>query len=84
MPESCPDTNTLPSRIANLVHTHFDGLPKRSKPVLRDDGTAEWIPMTGIVLVKGRLHAFISRHFETENFEGSVNLVLRLGGARPA
>ncbi|KAL3433112.1 hypothetical protein BDV09DRAFT_205531 [Aspergillus tetrazonus] len=53
MPESCPDTNSLPSRIANLVHTHFDGLPKRSKPVLRDDGTAEWIPMTGIVLVKG-------------------------------
>ncbi|KAL4974469.1 hypothetical protein BDW66DRAFT_161254 [Aspergillus desertorum] len=53
MPESAPDTETLPSRIAALVHTHFDGLPKRSKPVLRDDGTAEWIPMTGIVLVKG-------------------------------
>ncbi|KAL2847235.1 hypothetical protein BJY01DRAFT_263042 [Aspergillus pseudoustus] len=43
----------LPSRIATLVHSHFDGLPKRSKPVIRDDGTAEWIPMTGIVLVKG-------------------------------
>ncbi|KAL4815242.1 hypothetical protein BDW67DRAFT_191672 [Aspergillus spinulosporus] len=53
MPDSCPDTDTLPSRIAVLVHTHFDGLPKRSKPVLRDDGTGEWIPMTGIVLVKG-------------------------------
>ncbi|KAL4735844.1 hypothetical protein BDV11DRAFT_211710 [Aspergillus similis] len=53
MPEPCPDTGSLPSRIASLVHTHFDGLPKRSKPVLRDDGTAEWIPMTGIVLVKG-------------------------------
>ncbi|KAL4747258.1 hypothetical protein BDW72DRAFT_196883 [Aspergillus terricola var. indicus] len=53
MPESCPDTDSLPSRIAALVHTHFDGLPKRSKPVLRDGTTAEWIPMTGIVLVKG-------------------------------
>ncbi|KAL6233416.1 hypothetical protein BDW75DRAFT_242045 [Aspergillus navahoensis] len=53
MPESSPDTDSLPSRIAALVHAHFDGLPKRSKPVIRDDGTAEWIPMTGIVLVKG-------------------------------
>ncbi|KAL4995079.1 hypothetical protein BDV10DRAFT_203320 [Aspergillus recurvatus] len=53
MPEARPDTDSLPSRIAALVHTHFDGLPKRSKPVLRDDGTAEWIPMTGIVLVRG-------------------------------
>ncbi|KAJ0422392.1 adenosine deaminase/editase [Aspergillus carlsbadensis] len=48
-----PKTHTLPSRIATLVHFHFDGLPKRSKPVVRDDGTAEWVPMTGIVLVKG-------------------------------
>ncbi|KAL4927970.1 tRNA-specific adenosine deaminase [Aspergillus undulatus] len=55
MGTSGPDTNTesLPSRIAALVHAHFDGLPKRSKPIIRDDGTAEWIPMTGIVLVKG-------------------------------
>ncbi|KAL5046190.1 hypothetical protein BDW71DRAFT_214712 [Aspergillus fruticulosus] len=53
MPGSGPGTDSLPSRVAALVHTHFDGLPKRSKPVLRDDGTAEWIPMTGIVLVKG-------------------------------
>ncbi|KAL5337618.1 adenosine deaminase/editase [Aspergillus crustosus] len=45
--------DSLPSRIAALVHNHFDGLPKRSKPNIRDDGTAEWIPMTGIVLVKG-------------------------------
>ncbi|KAL4793558.1 adenosine deaminase/editase [Aspergillus venezuelensis] len=43
----------LSSRIADLVHAYFDGLPKRSKPIVRDDGTAEWIPMTGIVLVKG-------------------------------
>ncbi|KAL4871505.1 adenosine deaminase/editase [Aspergillus spectabilis] len=47
------DIDSLPSRIASLVHNHFDGLPKRSKPNIRDDGTAEWIPMTGIVLAKG-------------------------------
>ncbi|KAL2826880.1 putative tRNA-specific adenosine deaminase [Aspergillus cavernicola] len=53
MNDSDLNADTLPSRIAALVHSHFDGLPKRSKPVFRDDGTAEWIPMTGIVLVKG-------------------------------
>ncbi|KAL4911219.1 adenosine deaminase/editase [Aspergillus multicolor] len=53
MGNSSQPTDSLPSRIATLVHSHFDGLPKRSKPVLRDDGTAEWIPMTGIVLVRG-------------------------------
>ncbi|KAL4810700.1 adenosine deaminase/editase [Aspergillus unguis] len=50
--EKSPQTDPLPSRIATLVHAYFDGLPKRSKPIIRDDGTAEWIPMTGIVLVK--------------------------------
>jgi tRNA-specific adenosine deaminase 1 len=50
-----PKTQPLSSRIATLVHSHFDGLPKRSKPVIRDDGTVEWVPMTGIVLAKGEL-----------------------------
>ncbi|KAE8383620.1 putative tRNA-specific adenosine deaminase [Aspergillus bertholletiae] len=43
----------LACRIATLVHTHFDGLPGRSKPSIRPDGTREWIPMSGIVIVKG-------------------------------
>lgn len=42
---------SLESRIASLVHTHFDALPKRSKPTIRSNGTREWIPMSGIVLV---------------------------------
>ncbi|KAL4780028.1 adenosine deaminase/editase [Aspergillus varians] len=53
MGDSVPGSDPLPSRVAALVHAHFDGLPKRSKPIVRADGTAEWIPMTGIVLVKG-------------------------------
>lgn len=43
----------LASRIASLVHAHFDGLPARSKPSIRSDGTREWVPMSGIVVVKG-------------------------------
>ncbi|KAF7176834.1 hypothetical protein CNMCM7691_003994 [Aspergillus felis] len=44
---------SLPSRIASLVHAHFDGLPARSKPTIYPDGSREWIPMSGIVVVKG-------------------------------
>ncbi|PYI17789.1 hypothetical protein BO99DRAFT_482960 [Aspergillus violaceofuscus CBS 115571] len=43
----------LSSRIARLVHAHFDALPARSKPIVRDDGTREWIPMAGMVVVRG-------------------------------
>ena len=43
----------LASRIASLVHKYFDGLPARSKPKIFPDGSREWIPMTGIVAVKG-------------------------------
>lgn len=46
-------TVTLPSRIASLVHAHFDALPTRSKPTIFPDGSREWIPMTGIVAVRG-------------------------------
>ena len=45
--------DSLGTRIASLVHAHFDALPPRSKPTVRPDGTREWIPMSGIVLVKG-------------------------------
>lgn len=44
---------SLSSRIASLVHAHFDALPTRSKPTIFPDGSREWIPMTGIVVVKG-------------------------------
>lgn len=46
---------SIASRIAALVHTYFNGLPNSSKPVVRDNGIAEWIPMSAIVLVKGGL-----------------------------
>ncbi|PGH08347.1 hypothetical protein GX51_01173 [Blastomyces parvus] len=43
----------LESRIARLVHSHFDALPKRSKPTIHPDGSREWVPLSGIVLVTG-------------------------------
>lgn len=51
--------SSLPSRIAALVHTHFDGLPPRSKPTIRSDGTREWTPMSGIVIAKGMVNFYV-------------------------
>ncbi|KAJ5106592.1 hypothetical protein N7456_003267 [Penicillium angulare] len=55
-------TTQLASRIAVLVHEHFDALPARSKPTIFPDGSREWIPMTGIVAVKGENTASESLH----------------------
>ncbi|PGH17357.1 hypothetical protein AJ79_01241 [Helicocarpus griseus UAMH5409] len=44
---------SLECRIASLVHSHFDALPKRSKPTIHPNGTREWVPLSGIVLVTG-------------------------------
>ncbi|KAL2014706.1 hypothetical protein VTN00DRAFT_2231 [Thermoascus crustaceus] len=51
MEESHPP---LASRIASLVHDHFNALPARCKPTIHPDGSREWIPMSGIVVVKGQ------------------------------
>ncbi|KAJ5545960.1 hypothetical protein N7494_003545 [Penicillium frequentans] len=55
-------TVALPSRIASLVHAHFDALPTRSKPTIFPDGSREWIPMTGIVAVKSENTSSESLH----------------------
>lgn len=47
------DNKTLPTRVAALVHAHFDALPAHYKPRTRDDGSTEWIPMSGIVAIRG-------------------------------
>ncbi|OKL60758.1 hypothetical protein UA08_04180 [Talaromyces atroroseus] len=50
------EKNTIPlqTRIAALVHAHFDALPARYKPYTRNDGSKEWIPMSGFVAVRGQ------------------------------
>ncbi|KAF2249097.1 hypothetical protein BU26DRAFT_427585 [Trematosphaeria pertusa] len=39
--------------IANCVLSAFDELPEKRKPRPRGDGSREWVPLAGIVLVKG-------------------------------
>jgi hypothetical protein len=54
------DDTSLPTRVAALVHAHFDTLPAHYKPRTRDDGSTEWIPMSGIVAVRG-MYCFDTR-----------------------
>lgn len=35
--------------IASVVLEQFDRLPSKSKPVVRDNGLREWVPLSGIV-----------------------------------
>lgn len=46
-------TMTDPDAIADCVLSTFDGLPDKRKPRPRNDGSREWVPLSGIVLVKG-------------------------------
>lgn len=55
--------SSLPSRIASLVHTHFDALPSRSKPTIYPDGSREWVPMSAIVVSKGMYSNFYTSLF---------------------
>lgn len=64
------DGAALAERIARLVHAHFDGLPARSKPILRDDGTREWIPMCGVVVVRGVY--ILSLHYLRNIWRGTM------------
>jgi len=35
--------------IASLVLQEFDKLPAKRKPVVRDNGLREWVPLSGII-----------------------------------
>ncbi|KAI0162035.1 adenosine deaminase/editase [Xylariaceae sp. FL1272] len=38
-----------PDEIASLVQQEYDKLPAKRKPVIRDNGIREWVPLAGIV-----------------------------------
>lgn len=43
-------TQTFYDRVANLVITKYNSLPRKGKPIVRTDGTPEWTTLAGIVL----------------------------------
>ena len=43
---------TLEDRVVEIIHEKFDALPAKSKPRIRDNGRNEWVPMSGIAVIK--------------------------------
>ena len=41
--------DVLPDEIADLVLKTFDGLERKRKPLVREGGVKEWVPLSGIV-----------------------------------
>lgn len=39
----------LPDDVADLVLSNFDALEKKRKPLVREGGVKEWVPLSGIV-----------------------------------
>lgn len=39
----------LPNLIAQVVLEQFAKLPQKRKPIIRDNGLHEWVPLSGIV-----------------------------------
>lgn len=40
-------------RIAELVLAQFESLPAKSKPTDGGGGNREWVPLSGVVLIRG-------------------------------
>ena len=45
----------LPNQIADIVHEEYDKLPRKSKPGASADGIHDWVPLAGIVAIRGEL-----------------------------
>ncbi|KAI1738111.1 adenosine deaminase/editase [Xylaria scruposa] len=46
---ACRDMTTKSDLVASLVQQEFNKLPAKRKPVVRDNGLREWVPLSGIV-----------------------------------
>lgn len=45
----------LKDRVVKCIFETFNALPAKSKPRVALDGIQEWVPLSGIVLVKGMI-----------------------------
>ena len=60
-PNSATDTvsktlgkeESLEDQVANCIHGVFDSLPAKCKPRISTNGVSEWIPLSGIAIVRG-------------------------------
>lgn len=43
----------LEDRVVESIFAKFDALPIKSKPRVSSEGSQEWVPLSGIAIVKG-------------------------------
>ena len=47
------EMGAVEDRVVAAIHARFETLPKRCKPRMSADGGKEWVPLAGVVLVRG-------------------------------
>jgi len=47
---------SLEDRVVESIFVKFNALPIKSKPRVSPDGAQEWVPLSGIAIVKGHFH----------------------------
>ena len=47
------EEESLEDQVANCIHGVFNSLPEKCKPRTSTDGVSEWIPLSGIAIVRG-------------------------------
>ena len=47
------EEESLEDQVANCIHGVFDSLPAKCKPRTSTKGVSEWIPLSGIAIVRG-------------------------------
>ena len=44
---------SIEDRVVRSIHERFNALPSKNKPRVFPDGSREWVPLSGIALVRG-------------------------------
>ena len=47
------EEESLEDQVANCIHDIYDSLPAKCKPRTSTSGVSEWIPLSGIAIVRG-------------------------------
>ena len=53
------EEGSLEDQVANCIHGTFDSLPAKCKPRKSTSGVSEWIPLSGIAIVRSNMHSRI-------------------------
>lgn len=65
----------MQDRIANAVIDTFDNLPAKFKPGNGNNDRREWVPMSGIVVVKGKISMLRHKPSRLTEYAGKAAVI---------